>query len=314
MLYIHSKITLSYMEPSTDEPESAPLQSTLLIKSIFFILLLCFACVWQIKESRPPKNFLARNSYKETQKELVKPADTKKKKRIYLTFDDGPNKGTRNVLDIIKEENVPVTFFVVGEHVFASPGQKITWDSLVTSKHVEICNHSYSHAWHNKFDKFYQKPDSVISDFMKSQNKLNLSNNLVRTPGRNSWRIDSIHFTDNKKSKSAIDSLQKAGFIVVGWDLEWHYDPKTLQVKKTGDDLLRQIDNLFANGKTKYPDHLVILAHDQVYRGSNDSTQLRQFIQKLKQKDEYEISFISNYPGLAKTNIDTAKQKQVLPY
>ena len=35
----------------------------------------------------------------------------KKKKKIYLTFDDGPNKGTQKVLHIMQEEAVPVTFF-----------------------------------------------------------------------------------------------------------------------------------------------------------------------------------------------------------
>jgi peptidoglycan/xylan/chitin deacetylase (PgdA/CDA1 family) len=46
-----------------------------------------------------------------------------KKKKLYLTFDDGPNKGTKNVIDIIKDEDVPVSFFIVGEHVFASHGK-----------------------------------------------------------------------------------------------------------------------------------------------------------------------------------------------
>ena len=76
----------------------------------------------------------------------------KKKKKIYLTFDDGPNKGTQNVLDIVKGENIPVTFFIVGEHVFASVNQNNTWDSLQMAKQVEICNHSYTHALHNKFE------------------------------------------------------------------------------------------------------------------------------------------------------------------
>ena len=32
------------------------------------------------------------------------------------------------------------------------------WDSLqvLDDSLVEICNHSYTHAWHNRFDKFYQ--------------------------------------------------------------------------------------------------------------------------------------------------------------
>ncbi|MBL7741478.1 MAG: polysaccharide deacetylase family protein [Chitinophagaceae bacterium] len=243
---------------------------------------------------------------KETKPPPVAAKPKKKKKKIYLTFDDGPNKGTKNVLDIVQQEEVPVTFFIVGEHVFASPGQNQVWDSLKMAENIELCNHSYTHA-HNRYDKFYQQPDSVVKDIKKTQQELLPETNIVRTPGRNTWRIDSLHFTDIKKSKAAVDSLQKAGFIVFGWDLEWHYDHKTLQVKSTADEMLAQVDSLFSKGKTKVKDNLVILAHDQVYHKSNDSMQLRDFIQKLKKKDNYELALVSSYPGIAKDMIDSVR-------
>ncbi|MBP7557900.1 MAG: hypothetical protein KA821_16600, partial [Chitinophagaceae bacterium] len=34
----------------------------------------------------------------------AKPKPISKKKKIYRTFDDGPNHGTRNVLDIVQQE------------------------------------------------------------------------------------------------------------------------------------------------------------------------------------------------------------------
>jgi peptidoglycan-N-acetylglucosamine deacetylase len=231
----------------------------------------------------------------------------KKKKKIYLTFDDGPNKGTKNVLDIVQQEEVPVTFFIVGEHVFASMGQTQVWDSLKMAKNIELCNHSYTHALHNKYEKFYEQPDTVVKDMQKTKDKLLPDNDIVRTPGRNSWRIDSLHFTDIKKSKTAIDSLQSAGFVVFGWDLEWHYDHKTLALKNTADELLNQIDSLFSRDKTKTKDNMVILAHDQVYHKSNDSLQLRELIQKLKKKDDYELALASSYPGIMKEKIDSLK-------
>jgi peptidoglycan/xylan/chitin deacetylase (PgdA/CDA1 family) len=228
----------------------------------------------------------------------------KKKKKIYLTFDDGPNKGTKNVLDIVQQENVPATFFIVGEHVFASMEQARIWDSLQHAINIEICNHSYTHA-HNRYEKFYQQPDSVVSDMEKTKDELLPDNNIVRAPGRNSWRIDSLQFTDIRKSKAAMDSLQNAGFVVMGWDLEWHYDPKTLIVKNTADELLNQVDSIFIKGKTKTLDHLVLLAHDQVYQNADDSVQLRQFVQKLKQKDDYELSLVSSYPGVQRISDST---------
>ncbi len=234
----------------------------------------------------------------------------KKKKKIYLTFDDGPNKGTQNVLDIVQQENIPATFFIIGEHVFASLAQARTWDSLQVAINIELCNHSYTHALHNHYEKFYQNPDTVVKDVELTKEKLLPDNNIVRAPGRNSWRIDSLHYTDIQKSKAAIDSLQKAGFIVIGWDLEWHYDPKTLTVMNTADELMNQVDSVFAKGKTKSPDNLVLLAHDQVYQKSGDSLQLREFVQKLKQKNEYELSLVNNYPGVTKI-VDSLKTKRV---
>ena len=224
----------------------------------------------------------------------------KKKKKIYLTFDDGPNKGTKNVLDILEQENVPATFFIVGEHVFGSHAQAETWDCLQSAKNIELCNHSYSHALHNRYAKFYKNPMAVVRDVERTKEKLLPDDEIVRVPGRNSWRIDSMRFTDIKKSKAAIDSLQKAGFIVVGWDLEWHFDSKTLIVKNTADQLLAQVDSVFSNGKTRTPGNLVLLAHDQAYRTKNDSLQLREFVQKLKQKGEYELSLVNSYPGITK--------------
>src|SRR6186713_46594 len=87
------------------------------------IIVYLVACTKPVQEGRVKMKHAPKNN--EAKKETVKVAAPvkKKKKKIYLTFDDGPNKGTRNVLDIVKGENIPVTFFIVGEHVFASVNQ-----------------------------------------------------------------------------------------------------------------------------------------------------------------------------------------------
>ena len=221
----------------------------------------------------------------------------KKKKKIYLTFDDGPNKGTRKVLRIAQQEQVPVTFFIIGEHVFASTTQHATWDSLKMADSIELCNHSYTHA-HNHYERFYQKPDTVVKDFRRCHDSLQLGNSIVRTPGRNIWRVDTLTFTDLKKSAAAADSLQEAGFTIMGWDLEWHYDHKNFTLKNRSEFLMQEIDSLFAHNKTKLPEHLVLLAHDQVYDDSEDSCELHELIKRLKSREEYELVVASKYPGV----------------
>lgn len=268
-----------------------------------FLLFLFIAPLSVYKSSTPFKPVsMAVVNQPETEKSVA-PVVTKpktKKKKLYITFDDGPNKGTKNVFHIVKDEAVPVSFFIVGEHVFASPTQSQLWDSLKMMKQIDLCNHSFSHA-HSRYATYYQQPDSVVKDFKRTHDSLELNNTIARTPGRNIWRIDTLQFTDLKKSTAAADSLQKAGFTLMGWDLEWHFDHKTMCVTTTAEKMVAQIDSVFKHNRTKSKDHLVLLAHDQAYVKSEDSFQLRQFFQLLKQKD-YELSLVSDYPGAKQTD------------
>ena len=233
--------------------------------------------------------------------ETPKPAIKKKKKTIYLTFDDGPNRGTRKVMHISKEAQVPITMFIVGEHVYGSEFQRETWDSISNSELIEICNHSYSHA-HNHYLNFYSEPDSVESDFDRCSDSLKFGNRICRTPGRNIWRTENVNSTDLKSSVAAADSLHAGGYELIGWDLEWHFDPKNLKLQNCADSLFKQIDSVFKKGKTKNAGHLVLLAHDQVYEDADDSSELHTLLNKLKTTDEYEFEHISKYPGVKKIN------------
>jgi hypothetical protein len=230
-------------------------------------------------------------------KKQAKPV--KKKKTIYLTFDDGPNKGTRALMHIIKQENVPVTLFVIGEHVYGSKYQSAIYDSVSQNALFEIANHSYTHAFENKFEKFYAVPDSAVKDFLRCADSLGLTTNIIRTPGRNIWRTDSISCTDMKNSIAAADSLQSRGFKAMGWDLEWHFNDQQRLVQTT-EEMLAEVDSAFAHNKTKMSDQLVLLAHDQIYANAEDSSSLQQFIFQLKCKDEYNFETVSKYPGVEK--------------
>ena len=41
-------------------------------------------------------------------------ADANAVKTVYFTFDDGPSERTEEILDILSEENIKATFFVIG--------------------------------------------------------------------------------------------------------------------------------------------------------------------------------------------------------
>src|SRR5262245_3055393 len=104
------------METSTEEGEPGA--------TAFFVrpLMLLFICISVTKTAREGKiDYQPNKVPNDLANKTVRASNPKKKKKkIYLTFDDGPNKGTRKVLHIVQQEQVPVTFFIVGEHVFAS--------------------------------------------------------------------------------------------------------------------------------------------------------------------------------------------------
>ena len=277
-------------DPEAEQAASSILKTT-------FITVVFTACTYYKTETTASVPTIQFSLPDSTSKPVTPSLPKKKKKTIYLTFDDGPNKGTRKMMHIVEEEQVPVTLFIVGQHVYGSREQAATFDSLVASKYFEIANHSFTHAFQNKFAKFYTVPDSALKDFIRCADSLHLTTNIIRTPGRNIWRTANISSTDIKSSCSTADSLFNGGFTEMGWDLEWRYDA-CLNLKSTGDEMLQQIDSMFVHAKTKTPDHLVFLAHDQVYEDAMDSCELRQFIIKLKAKDEYNFETVSKYPGL----------------
>ncbi|WP_165601963.1 polysaccharide deacetylase family protein, partial [Chryseobacterium contaminans] len=83
------------------------------------------------------------------------------KRVIYLTFDDGPNQGTENLLKILDKRNVCATAFLVGKHAYGSTKQKNDFKLLKDNPLIELANHSFTHA-HNKYTDFYKSADAVV--------------------------------------------------------------------------------------------------------------------------------------------------------
>ena len=86
-------------------------------------------------------------------------------KVAYLTFDDGPSKNiTPYILDILKQENIPATFFVLGSRVELYP-------DILRREYEEghyIANHSYSH----QYSQIYRSKDTVFEEYIKCENSI----------------------------------------------------------------------------------------------------------------------------------------------
>ncbi len=83
-------------------------------------------------------------------------------KNVYLTFDDGPTtKITPQVLDILKEEGVHATFFVLGKNVEANPEVA----KRVAEEGHAICNHTYNHD----YKALYDGTEFFLADIRKTE-------------------------------------------------------------------------------------------------------------------------------------------------
>lgn len=230
----------------------------------------------------------------------------RKDKTIYLTFDDGPCTGSRTVMNILKQEQIQGSFFIVGMHVCKSSSQRVIYNEMKASSQFEIFNHSYSHALRNKFKYFYGQPNVVIHDFEQCADSVPFATNITRLPGRNTWRMETVNFTDLKASKPAADSLYKHGFLAMGWDLEWSFTNHSHLVQSE-EAMLREIDTCFARNNTRIGNHLVLLTHDRTFERPEDSASLHKFIKDLKSRDMYNFEVVSKYPILSKDTIGIPK-------
>ncbi|ASE60923.1 xylanase [Chryseobacterium indologenes] len=218
------------------------------------------------------------------------------KRVIYLTFDDGPNQGTENLLKILNKRNVCATAFLVGKHTYGSTKQKNDFELLKQNPLVELANHSFTHA-HNKYSDFYKNPEAVVHDFDIAKDSLKLSDKIARTPGRNIWRLNNINVTDIKSSTAAANRLKNAGYKVIGWDLEWR-PSKKMTLKGSHEAMLKKIDSIFLNDLEKTSRHLVFLTHDQYLRDTDSINELDMFIEKLQKSNKFVFRKISQYPKI----------------
>lgn len=108
--------------------------------------------------------------------------ETVMQKVAYLTFDDGPSTHSGELLDILKEENVKATFFVVGKEDEES---REIYKRIVRESH-SLGLHSYSHV----YKEIYSSTDNFQADLWKLKTYLyhitGVSCDIYRFPGGSS--------------------------------------------------------------------------------------------------------------------------------
>jgi peptidoglycan/xylan/chitin deacetylase (PgdA/CDA1 family) len=220
-------------------------------KILFFICLFCIIFSSLFFYLTSPFSFaveLTTNSIiDDSLKEKITSLTKQEEKIAYLTFDDGPTlKATAKILDILKEEDIKATFFVVGKHVKEHP-------ELVKRAYEEghyIANHGYTHD----NSKLYTNSDSFISEIKNTD--IEIGNAIgVENYCSHIFRFPNGYMSSNNKAKKkeAITLLSDINYTYIDWNCL-----NNDSVKKYSKYQL--LNNLKKSSKNKGT--LVVLMHD----------------------------------------------------
>lgn len=112
----------------------------------------------EIRKAEEAKRLKNAEPLSEEQMQSIEHIYNSDEKRVFLTFDDGPTSTvTPLILDLLKQENIKATFFVLGNRANANP-------DLIKREFEEghyIANHGYSH----KYSQIYSKVENPLEEY-----------------------------------------------------------------------------------------------------------------------------------------------------
>ncbi len=98
------------------------------------------------------------------------------KKEIAITFDDGPCKRSLEVLKVLRKEDIPATFFVLGKKI---KGNENLIRQMI-KQGCEVGNHTYNHT--SLIFKTPKRMEKELLDTEKELERLNIKTKLMRCP------------------------------------------------------------------------------------------------------------------------------------
>lgn len=210
-----------------------------------------------VEDSSGNKTMVTRN---------VKILDKKKNiGTIYLTFDDGPSKNTSKILDILKQEDIKATFFLVNFNSSYNPVVKRIYD-----EGHSIGIHSYTH----NYKLIYSSVSAYFDDLNKMNDKIKTitgsDTKLLRFPGGSSNTISSF----NKGIMTTlVKEVTNAGYHY----FDWNVDSSDAWSARNSNDVYNNVINNLKKGTN------IVLMHDL---SSNEKTVnvLEKIIKDAKEK------------------------------
>ena len=129
-------------------------------------------------------------------------------KTVYLTFDDGPSARTPELLAILEEYDIKVTFFVVGRE---SEEARQWMRDIVAAGHT-LGIHTYSHD----YNKIYESVEAYLEDFNAMYNLIleatGTAPQVFRFPG------GSVNAYNGATYRDIISEMVRRGFVYFDWN------------------------------------------------------------------------------------------------
>ena len=179
-----------------------------------------------------------------------KPVDQTPKKKIAITFDDGPSTANTNaILDLLEQYNAKATFFVCGERLNSST-QSILKRTITLG--CEIGNHTVSHKYLTQISE-----EEILQEIKKTNEKVsqysgtNYKCIFYRPPG-------------GFINRSVMDTLYNNGISMysIMWSsdsLDWQYQSRYNKGEITRDEAVQGAFDTIVKETTE---GTVILMHD----------------------------------------------------
>ncbi len=212
------------------------MKRNLIYAAVFIVVLFS---LWMFKDISPEVSDLAGGSERDVRgfpkreiidlssmfPDLVFNSGPSEVKKIALTFDDGPdNVFTPQMLDILKENDVNATFFIMGKRAEDFPA---IFKRMVDEGHL-IANHSWSH------------PNFMKLSNEKIKEELTKTNNLIKEySGEGSKLFRSPYGSIDPERVKLIGEM---GYKIIAWNVD-SLDWKGLSAEEVSTNILENTTN-----------------------------------------------------------------------
>ena len=205
------------------------------------------------------------------------------KKKVAITFDDGPDpQWTPKILDELKKEQAPATFFIIGSQ--AQNTMRLL--RRIYSEGHEIGNHTFLHPDISDVSKTYMKVELNLTERLFA-GVLGIKTRLFRPP----YSIDQE--PDTEDQVRPLELTQSLGYLTIGDKIDpndWHDNPR-----QSAEQVTASVMSQLGNGN-------IILLHD----GGGDRSQtvraIPMIVEGLRARG-YEIVPVSELLGKTREQV-----------